>query len=182
MHGGRPEVGRALRGRPDVGTNALELTTTNVGEILTVGARGGALVQEDRNAQLVAHTCAELAREGDAVLHRRALERDERHDVRGAHAGVLTGVRGEIDALLRLADARERRVDNDVDRRDECDDAAIVAGVGAGIEDMRARHRRDGVTDGANDLGSPAFGEVGNALDELHDIRMRGRQDDGTMG
>ena len=116
MHGGRPEVGRALRRRADVVANALELAATHVGEILAVGARGGALVEEDGDAELAPDALAELARERDAVLHRRALERDERDDVGGAHARVLARVRVEVDQPLRLADAGEGRVGDDVDR------------------------------------------------------------------
>ena len=48
--------------------------------------------------ELAPDALAELAREGDAVLHRRALERDEGDDVGGAHARMLARVRVEVDA------------------------------------------------------------------------------------
>ena len=70
---GGPEVGRALRRRADLVANALELAAADVGEILAIGARGGALVEEDGDPELAPDALAELAREGDAVLHRRCL-------------------------------------------------------------------------------------------------------------
>src|SRR5690349_18427559 len=42
----------------DLFTQALELASADVGQILTVGARGGALVEEDGNQQLPADALA----------------------------------------------------------------------------------------------------------------------------
>jgi len=169
VHGRRTEVGRALWRLPDLGANAFELAAAHVGEVLAVGARRGALVEEDGDAELAPHALAERAREGDAVLHRCAFERDEGDDVGGAHARMLAGVGGEIYVRSGGRNAREGRIGDRVDRRDEGDDAAVVTRVGARVEDVCPRHAGDGVADGGDDLGAAALTEVRNALDELHE-------------
>jgi hypothetical protein len=51
---------------------------------------------------------------------------------------------------------------------DEGDDAVIVRRVGGDVEDSDAVDAGDGVTDGGDDLGTTAFGEIRDALDEFH--------------
>ena len=81
-----PKSGVRTRRRADLLADLLELAAPNVGEILAHGTRRRALVEEHGNAELLADALAERAREGDALLHRRALERNEGHDIGGAHA------------------------------------------------------------------------------------------------
>ena len=90
------------------------------------------------------------------------------HDVGGADARVLALVRGEVDELARLGDAGERGVHRGLHGRDEREDGAVVGRVGRDVEDGDAVDGRDGVADRGDDLGAAAFGEVGDALDELH--------------
>ncbi len=144
MHGRGAEVRSPLGRGADLGSNSLELATADVGQVFAIRPRGGALVEEDGDAELSADALAEGARERDAVFHRRPFERNEGHDVGRAHPGMFAGVRREVDALLRLADAGEGGIGHDIDGRDEGDDAPVVAGVGAGIEDVRAGRRTSG--------------------------------------
>ena len=51
---------------------------------------------------------------------------------------------------------------------DERDDGAVVRRVGRDVEHRDALDGGDRVTDGGDDLGTAAFGEIRNALDELH--------------
>ena len=100
----------------------------------------------------LAHALAERAGEGDAVLHRRAFERNERHDVRRAHARMLARVRREIDAVARDGDAGERGVDRVLDRRDEGDHRAVVRLVGRHVEHDDAVDRGDRVANRLDDV------------------------------
>src|SRR5215210_6029430 len=175
MHGRRTEVRCALWRPAYVILQTLELSTSHVGEVLAIGTRRGALVEEDGNLQLAADALAELACEGDAVLHRRPLEGNERDDVGGAHPWMLTGVRGEVYPVYGLSDAGKSRFGDDLHRRDEGDDAAVVARVGAGVEQVGAGHGGDRVANRGNDLWSAPLGEVRDALDELHAVRSVSR-------
>src|SRR5215217_7284970 len=85
--------------------NSFELAASHVGQVLPLGTRGGPLIQEDWNLELSSHAVTDCASENDAVLHRRALERDEGHDVGRTHARMLASVVIEIDSLTRGANA-----------------------------------------------------------------------------
>src|SRR4051812_17626639 len=97
MDRSRSEIGKTIAVR--LGhrvANALELTAANVGEILAIGTRRRALVEEDRNLELTADARGEGPGKSDAILHRRALERNERNDVGGAHPRVLAAVLRQV--------------------------------------------------------------------------------------
>ena len=173
----RAEVGDAVGIGADLLLRLLELAASDVGEIHAVGARGRAFVEEDGDAEFLADACAEGAGEDDAVLHRRAFERDEGADVGGADARVFAGVVVQVDQLGGLGDPRERRAGRARDRRGEGDHGAVVRRVAGDVEDDGALDRGDRVTDGRNDFGAAAFGEVRDAFDEGH---MDGRREVGV--
>jgi hypothetical protein len=81
----------------------------------------------------------------------------------------------QVDVLVRLANAGECGVDNDVYGGDEGDDAAIVAGVGAGVEDVCFRDVRNGIPNGVYNFGATAFRKIGYALDQFHCRRFEMR-------
>jgi len=125
----RPEI-RFARGIPaHLLTQSLEFSATNVGEILTRRCRRRPFVEIDRNLQLATDSFAERPREGDAVLHRRALERNEWNHVGRADPGVLTRVPAEIDPLGGGLDPGEGGIDGGFDRRDESDHRSIVGRI-----------------------------------------------------
>ena len=152
----------------DLGAGELEPTAADVDQVRPFRAGRRPLVEVDGDAELVADPASECLGERDAVVHRGALQRNERADVRRTDARVLTLVRGEVDELLRLGDAAESGLDGHVGRCDERDDRPVVAGVRRHIEDRDPRCGRDRVPDGVDDLGAATLGEVGDALDESH--------------
>src|SRR5215213_3098401 len=160
MHRRWTEVRRALGRAADVVAQPLELAAPDVGEILAVGTRRGALVEEDRDAELAADALTELARERDAVLHRRSLERDEGDDVGRAHAGMLAGVARQIYLVYGFSDSSEGRIGHHADVGDEGDDAAVVARVRARVQQIGSGDGGDGVADGGDHLGAAPLGEV----------------------
>ena len=162
------EVRNAIRVGADVGPGQLEFSAPHVGEVLAVGPGGGALVEEDRDAQLGAHALAERAGERDAIVHRGAFERSEGADVGGADARMLARMLVEVDQLGGRGDAAERGLDGHIGGGDEGHHRAVVRRVAGDVQESRAVDGRDGVTDGGDDLGATAFAEVGNAFDELH--------------
>ena len=90
--------------------------------------------------------------------------------------GCSPGVRGEVDVSLRLADAGERRVGDDVDLGATkvmtvrlCDASELD------VEQVGAGDGGDRVADGGDHLGAAPLGEVRDALDELHDARSVSR-------
>ena len=68
--------------------------------------------------------------ERDALGHRHALDRDERHDVDGAEARVLTLMLPQIDRPGRDLEQREDRRLDAGGVAGEREDRAVVRGVG----------------------------------------------------
>jgi hypothetical protein len=149
----------------------LELAAADVGQVLAIGSRRGALVEEYRNLELASDAFAERASKDDAVFHRRSLEGNERNDVGRTHARMLAGVMIEIDALARDANTRERGVDRALDRNDERHDRPVVRLVRRDVEYGDAIDGGDGITNRRDDVGTTTFREVRNALDEFHSFR-----------
>src|SRR5512141_2304313 len=117
----RSKVGLALGISPDLVAQSLELPASHVGEILPRITRCRALVEIDRDAQLLSYALAELFGERDAVFHRRIFERNEWNDVGSSDPGMLTGVLPQIDALGRCANSLESCLNGMIDGHDERD-------------------------------------------------------------
>src|SRR3954467_10383869 len=116
-------------------TQPFEFATANVGEILSRRRRCRALVEVHGDLELLADALSKLARESDAVLHRRPLERNERHDVRRANARVLSRMLAKIDALRGRGDSGKGRVYGALDGRDEGYHRSVVRSIRRDIED-----------------------------------------------
>ena len=101
----------------------------DVGQIFPRWLRSRALVQVDRNLELAPYSLSKLAGEGDTVIHRRSLEWNERNDVGGADARMLSSVRTEVYSLGGGLDARERGFHRSIDGRYERDDRPVVRRV-----------------------------------------------------
>ena len=169
MEFARAEVGLPRGIRADIVAQPFEFSATHVGEILARGRGGGTLVEVDRYAELGGHPRAELSGEGDTVLHRGALERDERHHVGGPDARMLTPMRGQIDALLRDRHRREGGRDRRLERGDEGDHRAMMRWVAGDIEQVGTRRTRDRVANRGDHHRVAALGEIRDAFDERHD-------------
>ena len=137
--------------RPDALAQPLELALADVGQALALGARGRAGIEEDGDRELPPYALGELARELHAVVHRDATHRDERHDVGRSHPGMLTAMRGEVDARGRHLHGAERGLDGRVRRRHEREHRTVVRGVGLDVEQPDARHLGDRLTQGVED-------------------------------
>ena len=172
VNGVGAEVGNAGGIGADVSARQLELAAADISEVLAIRAGGSFFVEKDGDAQFGADFGAELAGEGDAVVHCGPFERNEGADVGGADAGVFALVGGEVDQVAGLGDAVEGGLHRAVGGRHEGDDGAVMAGIARRIEDDHALDARDGGDDGGDDLGATPLGEVRNAFDEFHD---RGR-------
>src|SRR5262245_49890984 len=81
---------------------------------------------------------------------------------------MLAAMFRQVDPLGRGLHAGERRADGVLSRDDEGDHRAVVGRVRGDVQDDYALHSRDGVADGVYHRKVASFGEVGDALDELH--------------
>ena len=165
----RPEVGLPL-GLRHLGRQPLELAAADVLEVAPRGGRRGLLVQEHRDAEPVRHGVGGRARQPHAVVHRHTVNRHERHDVHGAEPWVLAAVLPEVD---RREASLEQREHGRVQRggvAGERDDRAVVRGIRRPVEQVYARGGGDGVDDIADDVGTPAFADVRDALNDGHTI------------
>jgi len=77
-------------------------------------------------------------RGGDALAHRHAHQRDERHDVHGAEARMLAAMLAQVDVGNRALEQREDRPLNGCGRSDEREDGAVVRGIGRRVEEPDA--------------------------------------------
>ncbi len=87
----------------------LELAAPDVLEVLARRIGGRLLVEIDRDAEPFGDGRGDVLRQRDALLHRDALDRHERHDVDRAEPRMLALVLPEIDGGQRLLEERHRR-------------------------------------------------------------------------
>jgi hypothetical protein len=106
QEGRRPVVGRPLGLLQLLGPR-LVLADADVGEGPARRARGGVLVEIDRDAELITDAFAQPMRERGAIFHRDARDRHERDHVGRALARVGAGVAGHVDTLGGAADQPE---------------------------------------------------------------------------
>src|SRR5688572_4548029 len=168
MNALRPEIRSSFRIRSELISQTFELTTTDVSEVHASRPRCGALVQINRNSELLSHPGAELFRQLDAILHRGILERNERHDVGRADSRVLTFMLPEIDTLCRCAHSRKRSLYGVLGRYNERYHRSVVRNVGGGIEYRDAFRRRDCIANGADDFRATSLGKIRHAFYEFH--------------
>ena len=140
MGRGGAEVRRPLRLR-HLGGEPFELTAADVLEVLAARGFVAKPLRRERPARAnrSATVAADVLRQRDAVGHRRALDRDERHDVHGAEARMLALVCSQIDGGDGGCEEREGRR---LERRripDEREDRTVVRGVGRMVEQPHAR-------------------------------------------
>ena len=121
------------------------------------------------NSQLGPRARAQLVRQRNAVLHGRAFEGNERHDIGGPDARMLTLMCGEIDALLRDLHRGEGGGDGRLERRHEGDHRAMMRRVAGHIEHVGAGCAGDGVANRGDHRRIAAFREIRDAFDERHD-------------
>jgi hypothetical protein len=146
----------------------LEADVAHVGQVPALGAQRRGLVEVDRDLELASDALAQRVRGAHALLHRRALERHERHDVGRADARVLALVLRQVDQLLGLGDGAERGLAALARRADEGHDGAVVARVQAVVDQLHAAHGADRRPGSARRQRAAPFAEVGDALDERH--------------
>ena len=162
---GRTEVGLPERVAHPLG-EALELAAPHVLEVAPVGGRGRLFVEEHGDLEALRHRLAHVPGQRHAVLHGRALDGDERHDVHGAHARVLALVAAQVDAAYGHLEEREQAGPERRLVADQGQDAAVVVLVGLDVEDAQARDRLQGRDRGVDHLGAPSLADVGDRLDD----------------
>ena len=135
---GRPARRRHLRGQP------LELTAPDVFEVLARRVVRRLLVEEDRDPEACRRRAAPTSlRERDAVGHRDAFDRHERHDVDGAEPRMLAAV-AAAGRSPRTA-ARTARAIACFERRGvagQREHRAVVRGIGGVVEQADAGRAR----------------------------------------
>ncbi len=144
-----------------------KLAAANVLEVHAVGPPGGRFIVVDRDLQLAPDPLAQTLGELYAVLQRHSLDRDERHNVRGADARVRAPMHREIDERNRRFHAAESGFGNGRGRAHEGQHAAIVVGIRLAVEQYHLGHGHDALHESVDFGCVAAFGEIGNTLNEL---------------
>ena len=130
---------RGVRCREQL-AEALVLRLADVREADALRTQGGPRIEIDGDLVPLGDLASEGVRQSDALLHRHAGERDERHDVHSAEARVLSLVRAHVDLEVRGGDERVRGGCNGVGVAREGEDGAVVIDVAGLIEEPDARH------------------------------------------
>ena len=144
----------------------LVLALPDRSQIAPGGARRRVLVEVDRDRERLADPLAELSGEGDAIVHGRALERDEGADVGRAEARMGAPMALHVDPLGGDRDRPVGRFGDRVRRADEGHDRAMGVGAGIDVEQADTGGRRDGGRDRVDRGAVTTFREIGDALDE----------------
>ena len=103
------------------------------------------------------------------MLHGRAFERNERHDVGGADARMLALMRGEIDAVPGHLHGGEGRRYGRVERSHERDHRSMMRRIAGHIEHMGTWRAGDCVTNRGDHHWVAALGKVRDTFNERHD-------------
>ena len=165
----RAEIGRPLRCR-QLGGQPFELATPDVLQIAACRGRGGLLVQEYGQVEAFGDGGGSLARQRDAIGHRRPLERHERHDVDRTESRVLSLMPPQIDPGEGGLEERDHRRRQRVAIAGKGQDGAVVRGIRLQVEEADAGNRAHRGADGLDRRGVPAFADVRDALDDGHAV------------
>ena len=172
--GGRVRRGTAEVRRPSLlghfRAQPFELAAPDVLEVAARRIGGRVFVQIDRDGEALRHLGPDFPRQRDAVGHGRALDRDKRHDVDRAQARVLTAVRAQVDVGRRALEERQDGVLEASRVADHGEHRAVVRRVRGMIEQPYAGNATDRLGHRRDDIRPPSLADVGNALDQRHEI------------
>ena len=161
------EVGVPLRIHPDLGLQALVLSTPHVGQATAIGAQRGLAVEVDRQLEELRDLLAESACQVHALLEPRGAERHEGDDVNRPDARVGTLVLLHVDQLQGASHGRGSGLHDRVRRTGEGDDAAVVRLVTRVVEQRHPVDLAHGADDLLDHLGTATLGEVRDAFDQV---------------
>ena len=120
--------------------HALKLALAALGEVAALGPRGGVLIEEGGDLQLVPNALCNALGQLNTLLERHVHRWNERDDVGCAHARVLADVLGHIDGLGGLPGQAEGDLLDALGRAHQRKDAAVVAAVGLDVQQRAAGH------------------------------------------
>ena len=160
MQGRRPAVGCELA-RVDPPLKLLRAPAPEERGLAAVLRQ--ASVEEDRQAEVVAHPRGE----GESRFARRRLvlgaQRHERDDVRGADPRVCSLVPAQVDPLGSRRDPGGERLDELVSRPDDREDGTVVVPVGVDVEQPPRPGER--ALERGDRLGVSPFREIGDGFE-----------------
>jgi hypothetical protein len=110
--------------------------------------------------------CAQFTRQGHALGQGDVLDGHDGHDVGGADARVRTLMLVKVDQFGGFLGGAEESLQHCGWLPRHGEHAAVVVGVGAGVEEQHAR-RLDRGDERVDDFGPAALGKVGNGFDDL---------------
>ena len=103
-----------------------------------LAVRGGASVEEDRNARRPCDLLAERTGEPDRILHHRARQGDDREHIERPGSGVPAPVPPEVNPGERRLDQAQRGAADLSGAPGEGEDGAVVGGIRVGVEEDRS--------------------------------------------
>ena len=145
-------------------------------QILPLGAEGRRLVAVGRDVQFAGDAFGQVTGQRRALFQRNPRNRDQRQDVRGAHARVRPLVAAHVDQLRGPLHAGKGRSDNRFGVADEGYDRAVGRLARIHIKHLHAARRLDGRHDLSDHLLVASLAEIGHALHDtfLHKLLLLG--------
>ena len=144
--------------------HALKLSLPDAGQIYPVGCAGGVLIEEYRHFGLLPDAPAHLLGKLYAFLLGDILHRHKGHHVHRAHPGMLSLVLGEVDEFRSLLCQGHGGVLHAFGTAQEGDNGAVVAGIGAVVQQGNSRRLPDLVHHRLDDVRPSPLADVGDAL------------------
>ncbi len=151
---------------------ALVLRLADVGQADALRSRRGARVEVHRHVVTLRNLMAEAVRDRDALFHRHAGERNERHDVHRSEARMLARVRAHVDLAIRRGDEGMRGGRDRFGVAGEREHRAVVIAVARLVEKPNAGDLADGLRQPVDHIAAPALADIRHAFDQpRHDVK-----------
>lgn len=163
---GGAKIRRPIRIGGHAEGETLQPSSTDRLERGMVAVQGRLFIEEYRDLQLCAHSLSQSFGQMDAVLHRRATQRHEGHDIRCSHSRMNTFVFSKIDEIGRHANRAKGRFNDGVRFTGKAQDRPMVIPIHRLAQQPNPRHGLHGMGQRMHRRPVSPLTEVRHTFDE----------------
>ncbi len=129
MEAGRTKVWRPIRIGIHAEGKALKPSSTNRFERSMIAVQSRLFIEKHRDFQLGSYLLPQPLRQMNTILHRRATQRNKRHDIRSPYPWMDALVLPKIDQIGRHANGAKGRLSNGIRFAGKTQDRAMVIAI-----------------------------------------------------